>query len=117
MATAQECEPVVAGGQCPVCEWPNGKSGTRGFRGEPHPVHAHGVPKVKIENVCANCGAAWNLDTVECSTCGWKPKDPTMEDKLIADKNAILKRMASSRMLPPRPQVIEPVKEMDPKEA
>jgi hypothetical protein len=108
---ATECQAYAQGSECPACHHPNGKAGSKGFRAEPHPVFAHGMPRVTVTNVCANCGAPWNLDTVECSTCGWKPKDPAIEDRLIAEKNAILKRMAGSKPLPPRALPIEPVKE------
>jgi ribosomal protein L37E len=111
---ATECQPVAPGSECPACHWPNDPDPkSKGFRGETHVTFAHGSPNLKVTNVCANCGAFWNLDTVECSTCGWKPMDPKMQDNLIEAKNAILKRQQQSKMLPPREMPIEVVKESD----
>lgn len=105
-----ECAPVGPGTQCPACHWPNDPDPkSKGFRGQTHISMPHGTPNIRVTNVCANCGAFWNLDTVECSSCGWKPKSPEMEDKLIAEKNAILKRMAGTKPLPPREMPIETV--------
>jgi len=97
--------PVSPGGECPGCHWPNGPAGTPGFSAEPHAM-ANIQRNVPITNTCANCGAFWNLDTVECSTCGWRPKTDALVDKLITEKNAILRRMGGI-LLAPREMPIE----------
>lgn len=96
-----KCTPVLPGGECPNCGWTNERPFIKGQPevAEPHPVLAHGLPAGIASGVCANCGAAWNLDVVKCSACGFEPKDEAMYADLEKKKNAVRK----SQYLGPMP--------------
>lgn len=106
-----KCVRVLPTETCPNCGWSiafpryligKDEEGRDTFSPpEPHEVLPSPVKVGEIKARCVNCGAAYNLDKVACSECGFEPKADEMYDKLREEKNAYLKRQFRP-IIPPR---------------